>query len=457
MIKKLSLGLLVFLAGAFVWLAIAPPALFRVGANYTAKIICSNLVLANRDPAQVLKLDVQSPGHPLLKIMRYSVDERGDFTVVRTGLLGFIGKGLAFGNKERGCTTVSDPRLLGIAGSAPSFVPPQVNLPEAPWPEGNQVDLVQNKKLNAVLDNETLAGEGMRAIVVAKDGRIVAERYGDGFDAQTPLLGWSMTKTVTGALVGLGIKQDLLSLDMKPDFEGWEDDERSTIQLHHLLAMASDLEWDEGYGGVSDVTRMLYLTPDMAASAASRPIDFNSLEKTGEVFNYSSGTSVLISKMLANAVGDQANSFASKNLFEPLGMASAVMETDATGTPTGSTYMYATPRDWARFGQFLLQRGVWNGRSLLPIGYVDWMREVHPASNGKYGRGQVWTSAKFEREPGTQVSDLPEGTFWASGHDGQSIAVIPEHNLVVLRMGLTPNKFNYKPGLLVQDVIAAMR
>lgn len=458
MLRKIGLLFVALLILAVAGLAFAPPELIRVGANYTAKIICSNAVLTNRDPRDVLEIDVQAPGHPLLRLMRFSIDERGEYTVVRTGLFGFIGKGLAFGNSDRGCTTVADPRFLGLASAASSFMPAQTNLQEAQWPQGNQVELPINPELDAVLNDLALVGQGMRAIVIVKDGRIIGERYGDGFDDETPLLGWSMTKTVTAALVGAAQREEFLQLDNNPQFNLWRRDDRAAIRLYDLMGMASDLRWNEGYGSVSDVTRMLYLERDMADFVASKPIDTDTPEPTGDNFQYSSGTTVLISRFLQDAIGDEAlaAAFPSKALFGPIGMKSAVFETDASGTFVGSSYLYATARDWARFGQLLLQRGVWNGRSILPTGYVDWMIDPHPASGGAYGRGQVWLKPPKE-PPSVPQSELPEGTFWATGHDGQSIAVIPTHDIVIVRMGLTPTNVGYRPGPLAEAVIRAVQ
>lgn len=457
MLRKITLLIVVLLIAALAWLTFSPPEQIRIAANYSAKMICSNLVLAGRDPAEVLEVDVKAAGDPMLGLMRFSVDERGENTVVRTGLFGFIGKGLAFGNKSRGCTTVADPRYLGIAGGAPTFSPAKIQLPIAVWPEGNQVELPINLELDAVLNDAELSGEGMRAIVIVKDGKIIAERYGDGFDAQVPLLGWSMTKTVTAALIGAAVQEDLVALDANVNFNKWRRDDRSAIRLYDLLGMAADLTWNESDGPVSDITRMLYLERNMADFVSEMPIDADTPEPTGDSFLYSSGTSVLIARYLQDAIGDEAlaGAFPSTALFAPTGMASAVLETDAAGTFVGSSYLYATARDWARFGQLLLQRGVWNGRSIMPAGYVDWMADPHPASSNTYGRGQTWLVAPNE-PPGAPESDLPAGTFWAAGHDGQSIAVIPAQNLVIVRMGLTPSSIGYRPGRLAEAVIRAI-
>ena len=140
-------------------------------------------------------------------------------------------------------------------------------------------------------------------------------------------------------------------------------------------------------------------------------------------------------------------------------MTSAVLEPDAHGTFVGSSYLYATARDWARFGQFMLQDGVWNGAKILPDGFVAWMREEAPASKGQYGKGQVWLYGPEGDTPAGKDPDigfdLPDDTYWFEGHDGQSVAVIPSKKLVVVRMGLTPFKLAYKPQGLVSAMVKA--
>jgi CubicO group peptidase (beta-lactamase class C family) len=454
-LKALFVLVLVALAGLAGWLYVAPPELIRVASDYSAKIVCSNAFLTGRDPQEVFEIDVRTHGHPLLKVMNVSVDREAG--VVRAGLFGLFGRGLALHREGQGCATVPDGDLTA-ARAAPALPPPEPAEPgEGLWPAGETVEPSDNAALRAALDDPALTGPGMRAVVVVKDGRIVGERYGDGFDAETRLLGWSMTKTVTSAVIGTLIREGRLSLEDRNLFAGWKD-RRADIALSDMLGMASDLAWDEEYGSISDVLRMLYLEPDMAGFASSKPLDEATPGGIGEVFNYSSGTSVMLSRVWQNTFDDPAQALAwpRESLFGPLGMRSAVFETDARGTFVGSSYLYATARDWARFGQFLLQRGVWEGRSLLPVGYVDWMAEVHPASGGSYGRGHVWRSQPKHYLPGPNA-DLPADAFHAQGHDGQTVSVIPSENLVVVRLGLTPNKLGYKPGHLMEAVIATLR
>ncbi|UCI09854.1 serine hydrolase domain-containing protein [Mesorhizobium sp. B1-1-8] len=451
---KWLLGLVVLAVVAlFAWLYFAPPELIRVGSGYSAKIVCSNVFIAGRDADQVLAVDVQAPGHPLLKLMKVSVDkERG---IVSAGLLWVLGKSIAVERDGVGCASVPDGDTGKSRQTSLHAAPPAATQPDALWPEGERVDASQNPEVSKIVDDQAMAGIGMRAIVVVKNGRIVAERYGDGFSAKTPLLGWSMTKTVNAAIVGTLVKDGKMALDNKGLFAPWKADGRAAISLADMMAMSSGLEFNEDYGDVADVTRMLYLEPDMARFAGAKPLT----GEVGKVFSYSSGTAVMLSRLWQDAIGDKVKALAWPRtaLFEPLGMRSAVLETDEQGTFVGSSYLYATAHDWARFAQFLLQGGVWDGNQILPAGFVDWMREPAPASR-VYGKGQVWIEGPGDEEnPGAGVTEgLPKDTYWMEGHDGQTAAIIPSEQLVVVRLGLTPGKFGYRPQTMVAALVKVL-
>jgi CubicO group peptidase (beta-lactamase class C family) len=445
-----ALLLLVAILALILWLK--PPALLRVGANYSAKIVCSNVFLAGRDPKAVLSEDVQAPGIPLLRLMHVSVDrERG---VVRAGLLGFIGDGLAQYRYEKGCSVLPDgkidpapltPTHLARIGPPMPSGPPE----NAPWPDGTAVQT--NPVIDRVLANDALAGPGMRAIVVVDHGRIVGERYAPGFNASTPLLGWSMTKTVMAGVIGLLVKDGKLSLDQAGLWPGATDG-RERIRVADLLAMSSGLKWNEAYGAVSDVTSMLYLQPDMATFARSQPL----AQPIGESWHYSSGTAVILSRIAQESVGGDITEYVRTRLFDPLGITSATIESDEHGTPVGSSYMYATARDWARYGQFLLQNGTWQGQELLPAGYVAMMATPAAASHGQYGKGQTWMWGSEPVTPGVDPDTafgIPVDAFWMSGHDGQNVAIIPTRQLVIVRLGLTPYVAGYTPQPLVKAIL----
>ncbi|AID31001.1 serine hydrolase domain-containing protein [Mesorhizobium jarvisii] len=452
-IVRWLLGLIVMaVAGLFAWLYIAPPELIRVGSGYSAKIVCSNVFIAGRDANEVLAVDVQAPGHPLLRLMRVSVDKnRG---TVSAGLLGFLGKSEAVSRDGLGCASIPDGDV-GKARRTTVHVEPSPTSRDTLWPEGERVEASQDPVIAKLLDDAALTGSGMRAVVVVKNGRVVAERYGDGFSAKTPLLGWSMTKTVNAAIVGTLVKDGKMAVDNKGLFAPWKADGRAAISLADMMAMSSGLEFNEDYGDVADVTRMLYLEPDMAGFAESKPL----AGEVGKVFSYSSGTAVMLSRLWQDAIGDKAKALTWPRtaLFGPLGMHSAVLETDEQGTFVGSSYLYATAHDWARFGQFLLQGGVWNGNQVLPTGFVDWMREPAPASK-VYGKGQLWIEAPGDEEnPGAGVAaGLPKDTYWMEGHDGQTVAIIPSEHLVIVRLGLTPAKVGYRPQTMVGALVKAL-
>ncbi|MDP3898192.1 MAG: serine hydrolase [Mesorhizobium sp.] len=454
LLKWLIVLVVAFVAGLAIWLYVAPPAMIQVAAGYSAKMVCSNVFVAGRDADEVLKVDVQAPGHPILGLISAGVDDAA--RTVYAELLGVFGGGLAIAREGAGCSSVPDGDVA--AAAIPPVPASKAVLPGGTWPDGDTAEPSQDPAIAAILDDAALTGPSMRAVVVVQNGRIVGERYGVGFSAATPLLGWSMTKTVNAAIVGTMIGDGRLSLDRKGLFEAWKGDARAEISLADMMAMSSGLEFNEDYGDVTDVTRMLYLEPDMAAFASAKPL----AGEAGRLFSYSSGTAVMLSRIWQDAAGDPAAALAwpRTKLFDPIGMASAVMETDARGTFVGSSYLYANAHDWVRFGQFLLQDGVWKGQQVLPAGFAAWMREPAPASNGEYGRGQLWLHGPSGTTPDGEDPDagfdLPDDAVWLLGHDGQSMAVIPSKQLVVLRMGLTPSKLGYKSQGLVEALAKAL-
>jgi CubicO group peptidase (beta-lactamase class C family) len=458
----ITLVLLVLVALLALWLK--PPDILRVGANYSAKIVCSNVFLAGRDPNEVLRVDVQAPGIWLLRLMHVSVDR--DRRLVRAGLLGFIGDGLAVARPGTGCAAVPDGNLQFAmrAGAAPPIAVAPDTAPAAaaaaaaaddePWPMGNTVST--NPALDHLLADNTLAGPGARAIVVVYRRRILAERYAAGFSPGVPLLGWSMTKSVLAGLVGVLVKDGRLTLDQTAGWPKTGSGGRERIRIADLLAMSSGLRWNEGYGNVSDVTRMLYLQSDMADYAREKPL----AHPIGEIWNYSSGTANILARIVQDAAGSMGAQVAAEKLFKPLGMGSATIETDEYGTLVGSSYMYATARDWARYGEFLLQEGIWRGQEILPRGYVAMMVSPVASSGGQYGHGLVWLWGSDSDTPGKNPDaafGIPADTFWMSGHDGQTIAVIPSREMVIVRLGLTPSRDHYTPQPLVKALLDAVR
>jgi CubicO group peptidase (beta-lactamase class C family) len=311
------------------------------------------------------------------------------------------------------------------------------------------VQLSENRRLQAVLNDPILQGPGMRAIVVVHDGRIIAEIYGQSFNASTPLLGWSVTKTVNAALVAMAIKDGKLSLDRKGLFPQWAGDARANISVADLMAMSSGLEWNEDEGVVTDPARSEFLVRDAVAFARGKAL----VAAPGTKFSYASGSSILLARLWQDAIGAAARAYPQERLFKPLGMTSAVLESDPSGTFLGDAFLYANARDWARFGEFLRLGGQWNGRQLLPSGFVDYMRSPVPASDEGhgpvYGRGQLWLAQ------GLGFS-LPADAFMLNGILRQTITIIPSRKLVIVRMGLTREDIGYSNDKLLHAIVAAV-
>lgn len=429
--------LLAIVLGAILWLTVRPPELLRVGTGYAAKIICSNVFVAGRDADSVLADDVQAPGNPLLRFLNASLDKNNSSVTVR--IFGFFAPSTAIYRPALGCANIQKDDL-------------RVEIPTGPQVPAEPIRIEADPAVQAVIEDQALAGPGMRAIAVIRDGKLIAENYGPGFNADTPLLGWSMTKSVIATLIGMRIAEGRMSLESTALLPEWKSDERAKISLANLMAMNSGLRFDEDYGTVTDVTRMLYLEPDMAGFAASLPLE----AAPGTKFNYSSGTANILSELFMDSFNSREEALAYPRLafFGPLGMSSTILETDASGVFAGSSYMYATARDWARLGAFLADGGNLYGKPVLPADYISFMRTPRPESDGRYGSAQVWLQISGVK---AGVDGIPEDAFWMSGHDGQSVMIVPSMHLAVVRLGLTPSRVRYNVQHLNAKIIEAVR
>ena len=199
------------------------------------------------------------------------------------------------------------------------------------------------------------------------------------------------------------------------------------------------------------------LQPDMAGFARAQP---RCRMLPGSFWNYSERQRAIFFTRIVQDASPLGAAYPAERMFKPLGMTSAVIEADEHGTLIGSSYMYATARDWARYGLFLAQDGVWQGQELLPRGYVAMMASPVAASGGEYGHGLVWLWGSDPSTPGKNPDaelGLPADTFWMEGHDGQYTAIIPSRRVVVVRQGLTPSRHHYRPQPLVKAVLEALR
>lgn len=300
-----------------------------------------------------------------------------------------------------------------------------------------------------------------RAVVVVRDGRVIAERYAPGLGVETPLLGYSASKSVTSALVGILVRQGRLAVEQPAPVAAWSDpnDPRHAISLDTLLRMTSGLALGESGSPASPVARMLYLERDMAGFAEGAELEV----QPGSRWAYSSGNTLIVSGVIRGAVGKRAEDvlrFAHRELFGPLGMRNVTLELDATGTPVGSTYMLASARDWARFGMLHLSDGVVGGRRILPEGWVRY--STTPTLDTGYGAG-FWINGVPGRIPWSpalwSIPGAPPDSFYARGLLGQYVVVIPSERLVIVRFGASHDSGQDIEGVgrLIGDVIEVVR
>lgn len=296
-----------------------------------------------------------------------------------------------------------------------------------------------------------------RAVLIMQDGKILAERYAEGFSAETPLTGWSMTKAAMSALVGVLVREGRLSLSDKKLLPEWSSpgDPRAEISLEDLLRMRSGLEFGEVYSDpLSDVNQMLWNSRDAGAYAAAKPL----AHPPGTHWKYASGTTNIVSRIIRRVVGaENYLGFPRRALFEPLGMRSALIEPDASGTFVGSSHLFATARDWARFGLLYAQDGVWEGKRILPEGWVKFSSSPTPqAPEGRYG-AHWWLKLQKELGGETEAAKrIPPDAFFALGHEDQSVTVIPSRRLVAVRLGLSIYIDAWNHAQFVADVLDAL-
>jgi len=266
-----------------------------------------------------------------------------------------------------------------------------------------------------------------RSVLVLYKGQLIGEQYAAPIGPDTPVLGWSMTKSILATWYGILSHQGKLSVFDSLAIEQWQSDERSSIKIDDLLRMSSGLAWEEDYGKLSDVTRMLFQSDDMGQAA----MDKKSVAKPGTLWNYSSGTTNALAKYMKRYFSDvhQYTQFGYRELIDALGMYTMLIEPDVSGTFIASSYGWASTRDWGRFGQLYLQRGTWNERQIFAPEWVDYVTTPTPESEGAYG-AHFWLNSS-----GT-LPDVPRDMYSANGHDGQYVYIIPSRDLVVVRTGL---------------------
>ena len=395
-------------------------------SGYAAKNLASSVYLAGRTPESVIRDDHEVP---LISLASEGID-REDQTA-EASVFG-LQKRIAVYREGLGSVLLPKDASLPEGMPAPNRLRTPVPLP---YPYGHQppkdtlfpeIDYEQLLRgVEQAFSNQEV--QRTRTLAILYKDHLVAERYVEGFGPDTPILGWSMTKSVLATLYGILEYQGRIELSDPVPIPAWSGDARKEITYNDLLRMQSGLEWDEDYSGISDVTRMLFMVPDMSSVQAQKEL----LGPPGSIWNYSSGTSNLLSGLLRDfCENDQAYlDFPYRELADRIGMYSMTLETDLSGNFVGSSYGWASTRDWARFGLLYLHRGSWAGQQIFHPQWVDYITRPTGESEGSYG-------AHFWLNQDGKYPDAPAEMFMANGYQGQHVFIIPSKDLVIVRTGL---------------------
>ncbi len=395
--------------------------LMPIITGYAAKNLASDVFVSGREPADVEALDLN---FSFIKFTRNKVDFENHTVTSR-----FLwSKSQALYREGYGVTLLRGKNAL--ARLQAQKYPDVVNIPgpETLLPGDSALTARLAPIAKALVDDHAYNGTPFAFIVVHQDG-VVAERYREGITADTRLLSWSMGKSFTNALVGIMAGDGLVDIHAPMDIPEWQGDGRAAITLSDLMQMQSGLEWNENYGTRSDVNLMLHREEDMGLFALSKPL----MAKPGTHWYYSSGSTNIIMRYLRGRFASEEEflQYIHERLFDPLGIDNPCFEPDMSGTPVGSSYLYATARDFARLGHMYLHDGCVGEERLLPEHWVEYT--TTPASDSKGGYG-----ACFWLNRGKTYPSAPEDMYSCQGHDGQMIFIIPSKELVVVVLGYSP-------------------
>lgn len=442
--KKFLKGLLILIASTVIFL-LAFLIIFYVPimAGMDAKFMCSCVFVAGRTPESVAERELSVfPG-----LTSANIEINAQDSSVTATLAGRTGK--AIYRRGLGCTLLaempeSEIRKQNIARPTA----PIVDQDTIDWPSGNRLQSerlpgVDYEKVNAAIDGAFKDKDPRRPIfthgvIVLYNGKIVGEKYAPGFDYNSRHMGWSMTKSIGNALIGILVKDGKLRVEDTAPVQEWQRDERKKITINNLLQASTGLQWNEGYfSPFSDFHKMFTLSDDKAHYAATLKPE----HAPGTFFEYSSGSSNILSRLVRDVTGDTAYyQFPYKRLFHKIGMNTALIEVDASGTFVASSYGWASARDWARFGLLYLNDGLWMGERILPEGWVTYSTTPAPAAPSQEYGAQIWLNrgskedATFCRYPG-----LPAEAYVFDGFEENSVVVIPSRKTVIVRLGVTHN------------------
>lgn len=401
------------------------PQALAVGTGITAKLACSGRYLSGFGDQQ--NLDDVATYTPAVRAVTLRHTEPD---TVETDIAGLAPAAARY-YPGLGCT-LQYPGMPALE----SLAVPQLPGRDGSWPAGEERGTVLppvQALLEEILALDNAQGLDTRALLVVREGAIAAEAYKAGIAVDTPLLGWSMGKSVSAILLGRMEAVGLLNVTETDLFPAWASDRRSDISLLNLLQMSSGLDFEEPYVPGSDSTRMLFSAPSAADVAMASEL----ARVPGSHFYYSSGTSNLLTRLAWDRLGGSTQAlldFFAAELAIPLGLGHTTLELDASGVFVGSSYIYAPARDWARLGLLMLNDGVAGGQRLLPEGWVQRASAPNSSDNDpRYGY-QFWLNGGGSE---LRWPDLEPGAYAMMGNRAQVVMLLPEHHAVVVRLGWT--------------------
>jgi CubicO group peptidase (beta-lactamase class C family) len=421
--------------------------------GFVAQYSCGDIFISGRSDNEQVYQDAIAT-HPVFGWASMDVDKDAK-TVTAELPFGLYSRTALF-REHLGCTLIIDSSIEKLQQQAAAFdFSIKQSFLTQPLPE-QDASVAMNAAIDrAFAEPEADSQRNTRAVVVIKNGSIIGERYAPGFDKDSALLGWSKTKSLMAAFAGILVRDNKIALGDTRLFPQWQD-ERASITLENLLNMDSGLAFEETYDVGDDATKMLFNSFDASAYAVKSPL----AHAPGTQRNYSSGTSNMLAQLLRSKTGGTAQSFFAfrwQEFFGPLGMRSVVIGPDSEGDLVGSSFMYATARDWARFGLLYLNDGVVDGQRILPEGWVEYTRKPLPHTEKGQYKAQFWLNAGIDEQGSNRMwPEAPRDAYAAQGHDKQRTFIIPSENMVIVRLGRTLDK-SWNDGEFIADIIAASK
>ena len=447
---KKILKLLVFvLVLAFLYFGFTTYSKLDLISGFSAKSVASGHFIDHRSKELIEKTDNDIN---MITLATNTINDAGKFAT-----------STVYGLKERkaiyreglGAILIND----DFDVSKPYLLPKRTKLVNSlPFPYGNNepkdsafANINYSKLKKAIDDSFDKKGgkaKRTRAVVVLYKDKLIGEKYDTGFSKDSRILGWSMTKSIVSSAFGVLAKQRKIDIYKPAPIAEWQNDDRKIITINDLLHMNSGLEWEEDYTKICDATEMLFQAEDMGKVQMDKPAKY----KPNSHWYYSSGTTNLLSRILRSQFKTQQEylDFWYSAVIDKIGMNSMIVEQDMSGIFVGSSYAWATARDWSKFGLLYLHKGNWNGEQVLEENWVRYTATPTNTSNGGYG-AQFWLNA------GGKFPDAPRDMFYCNGYQGQMVAIIPSLDMVIVRMGVNEGGYYFDFNEFLKEVISSVK